>query len=113
MAKLVKENPDSDAGVVVSDTVVRVTVKEDNGIMVDERGTTISGPISLVNGTNQIRVGALWSFNHPMQLTLPSTIATPSPTLMIDPPVLPIASLMKDTIVMVGLIGGMTAIAAA
>jgi len=108
--KVIKSNAESDAGVVVSDTVVRMNVNKDNGVMVDERGTTITGPISIASATNHIRVGGLWTFNTPINLSLPSTIATPTPVLMVDPPMKQYANLMKDAAVMIGLIGSLTAV---
>lgn len=108
--KVIKSSPGSDAGVVVSEKVVRMNSNEDNGVMVDERGVTISGPVSFVSGTNHIRVGGLWTFNNPTQLMVPSTIATPSPVLMVDPPVKQLANIMKDTAVMIGLLGGLFAL---
>lgn len=108
--KVIKSSAESDAGVVVSDSVVRMNVNKDNGVMVDERGTTITGPISIASATNHIRVGGLWTFNNPMTLSLPSTIATPTPVLMIDPPVKQFKSLMKDAAVMISLMGSLTAV---
>lgn len=108
--KSIKSSSESGAGVIVSDTVVRINVNKDNGVMVDERGTTITGPISIVSATNHIRVGGLWTFNNPINLSLPSTIATPTPVLMVDPPMKQYVNLMKDTVVMIALIGGLAAV---
>lgn len=108
--KVIKSNSESDAGVVVSDSVVRVNVNKDNGMMVDERGTTITGPMSIASATNHIRVGGLWTFNSTIPMTLPSTLATPTPVLMVDPPVKQFQSLMQDAVVMIGLIGSLTAV---
>ena len=105
--KVIKALPTSQAGIVVSDTVVRMTVKEDKGVMVDERGVTITGPVSFVSGPNHIRVGGLWTFNNAMALSLPSTMATPTPVLMIDPPIKQFESLMKDASVMIALLGAL------
>jgi hypothetical protein len=108
--KVIKSEPGADAGVVVSNTVVRATVKEDKGIMVDERGTTISGPVSFVSSTSDIRFGGLWTMNNPIQMSLPSTYATPTPTLMIDPPVKQLKTIMADAAVMIALLGGLSAL---
>lgn len=108
--KTIKSLPKSDAGIVVSDNAVRATVKEDNGITVSEQGTTIAGPVSFVSGTNHIRIGGLWSMNNPFQMMLPSTYATPTPTLMIDPPIKQLETIMKDTAVMLALFGALSAI---
>ena len=108
--KVIKSNPTSDAGVVVSDGTVRMTVKEDNGVMVNEKGTTITGPVSFASGTNHIRFGGLWTMNTPFQMMLPSTFATPAATLMVDPPVKQLTAIMKDAAVMIALFGGLSAI---
>jgi hypothetical protein len=106
--KVIKTSPSSKSGVVVADNSVRINATEDNGINVDERGITFAGPISFVNGINQIRLGALFTFNNAIALTIPSTISTPTPVLMIDPPIKQIASLMKDTAIMMSLIGALS-----
>ena len=108
--KVIKSNPKSDAGIVVSEKVIRMNSNEDNGVMVDERGVTITGPVSIVSASNHIRIGGLWTMNNPIQLMLPSTLATPSPVLMVDPPVKQLANIMKDTAVMIGLLGGLFAL---
>jgi len=107
--KTIKVHPSSKAGVVISENTVRITVNEDNGIMVDERGTTITGPISLATSPNQIRVGGLFTFQNTIAGMLPSTMATPTPMYMIDPPVKQVAKLVKQVAVMGALIGGVTA----
>jgi len=105
--RVIKTSPTSQAGIVVSDTVVRMNVGEDNGVVVAENGTTISGPVSFVSGPNHIRVGGLWTFNNAMALSIPSTMATPSAVLMIDPPLRQFAGIMATATVMIGLIGAL------
>lgn len=109
--KFLKTHPKSNSGVVVGDNTVRMNSGEDVGINLDERGITFAGPISFVNGINQIRVGGLFTFNQTVLLTLPSTIATPTPVLMIDPPVKQVASLMKQAAIMMSLMGAIAATA--
>jgi hypothetical protein len=101
----------SDSGIVVSDNRVRINAGEDNGINVDKKGITFCGPISFVNGINQIRSGGIFTFNNMVTLTLPSTIATPSPVLIIDLPVKQIKSLMEETAIMMAMIAGVGAAA--
>jgi len=107
--KVIKANPESNAGVVVGEGTVRATVNENNGIMVDERGTTITGPISLATSPNQIRVGGLFTFQNSIMGMLPSTLATPSPMYLVDPPVKQVANLVKQVGVMGAIIGGVAA----
>ena len=108
--KTIKSNASSGAGVVVSENTVRATVNEDNGVTVAENGTTISGPISIVSNTNHIRVGGIWTFNAPYNMTLPSTYATPNSVLLIDSPVKQFETIMKDAVVMIGLLSGLSSI---
>ena len=108
--KTIKSDADSVAGVSISKTSVRSHGNKDNYVMTDERGTTISGPVSFVSGTSQMRFGGLWTLSNQMMLSLPSTMATPTPTLMINPPVKQFANVMKDAAVMIGLLGAFSAI---
>jgi hypothetical protein len=108
--RVYKSSTNAEAGLVISDNLARLMGNRDNYVMSDNRGTTISGPVSLVAGLDQMRVGGLWTFSNSMQLSLPSTMATPTPVLRIDPPVRQIKELMESVVVMVGLIGGLSAI---
>jgi len=110
--KTIKIHPSAEAGVVVAENSVRVTVNEDNGIAVDERGTTVTGPMSLASSPNQIRVGGLFTFQTSVMGMLPSTMATPSAMYMIDPPVKQVIGLVKQVGLMGAIIGGMIAVGA-
>jgi hypothetical protein len=110
--KILKTNPKSKSGVVVADNSVRLNAGEDSCVNVDERGITFAGPISFVNGIDQIRVGAMFSFNSTIKLLIPSTISTPTAILKVDPPIRQIASLMKDAAIMMSLIGSLAGSAA-
>lgn len=105
-----KSDSDSTAGVVVSKNSVRMNGNKDNYVMADERGVTISGPMSFVSGTEQLRFGGLWTMNQQLLLSLPSTLATPVPTMMINPPVRQFKNLMEDAVVMIGLVSSFAAL---
>lgn len=104
MAKSIKTKTDSTAGVVVSDSSVRITSNEDNGFIADERGITLQGPVSIVSSPEQIRMGGLWTFNSPITLSLPSTLATPNPVFNINPPTGQLKDLMKGASTMISLL---------
>jgi hypothetical protein len=108
--KTFKSDSDAVAGVSVSKTSVRMNGNRDNYVLTDEKGTTISGPTSFVSGSDQIRIGGLWTMNNQLLLSLPSTMATPTPVLMINPPVKQLASVMADATVMIGLLSGFSGI---
>lgn len=108
--KSIKSNADSTAGVVVANNVVRVTSNEDNGIIVDERGVTIQGPVSIVSNPKQVRVGGLWVFNDPIMMSIPSTLATPNPVLQISSPTGQLKDLMKGASVMIQLLSSFSSL---
>jgi hypothetical protein len=104
------KQPDSPAGVVVAGNTVRMHGNKDNYVMADERGVTVNGPMSFVSGSDQIRIGGLWTMSNQLMLSLPSTMATPTPVLMINPPVKQFATIMKDAAVMIALLGALSAV---
>jgi hypothetical protein len=108
--RTIKSGADAAAGVVVSSNASRMHGNKDNYIMTDERGTTINGPVSFVSGSDQIRVGGLWTMNHQLLLSLPSTMATPNPVFSINPPVKQLTSIMKEATVMIALLGAFGAL---
>ena len=110
MAKTWKYSGDSPAGMVVGNSNARINGTADNYVNCDDRGTTISGPVSFVTMPNQIRFGGLWTMSNIMQLSLPSTMATPSPVMRVDPPIKPFLSLMKTTTTMMILCGMLSSI---
>lgn len=107
--KVLKSSPKAKSGIVVSDNSVRMNATEENGVMVDERGTSISGPMSLATSPNQIRVGGLFTFQTSVMGMLPSTMATPSAMYMVDPPVKQVITLVKQVALMGAMIGGVMA----
>jgi len=107
--KTIKSNPDASAGVIASNETVRITSSEDNGIVVDSRGVTIQGPVSIVSSPKQVRFGGLWTMNDPIKLSLPSTLATPNPVLNISPPTGQLQEIMKAVTVMTSLLSSFAA----
>ena len=107
MTKTIKNRPWSTAGVILNDRLIRMTVDEDNGIMVGPGGSTFQGPISIVASPTHIRIGGLWTFNKSVELTLPSTLATPAPVLLQDNNGVTesFESIVKDVGFFTGLIG--------
>lgn len=103
--KTVKSGHDASAGVVVAKNAARMHGNKDNYVMTDERGTTINGPLSFVSGSDQMRFGGLWTMSNQLRLTLPSTMATPSPVMTINPPIRQFTGIMKEATVMISLLG--------
>jgi hypothetical protein len=102
--KTIKSEPDGEAGIVAAKNAVRINGNKDNYVLADERGVTVNGPVSFVSGSGQIRFGGLWVMQNEMMLSLPSTMATPTPVMTINPPVGQLAAIMKDAAVMMSLL---------
>jgi hypothetical protein len=107
--KTFKSSPDSPSGIVVSENATRINGNKDNFVLTDESGTTINGPISFPAGASQIRYAGMWTMNTEMILSLPSTMATPSPVMTINPPIKQFTSLMGQAAGMMALIGALNA----
>jgi len=103
--RTIKAEPDGEAGIVAAKNAVRMNGNKDNYVMVDDKGTTINGPVSFVSGSGQIRFGGLWVMNSELMMSLPSTLATPSPVMTINPPLAQLSSLMADSVIMIALLG--------
>jgi len=67
--------------------------------------------MSFVAGSGQMRFSSMWVMNNELALTLPSTLATPTPVMIINPPIKQVVSLAADVAVFLGLIGTNAAIA--
>lgn len=108
--KIIKAEPTSNAGVVIADSATRMHGNKDNYIQADEKGVTINGPMSIPSGSGQMRFSALWVMNNELALSLPSTIATPTPVMTINPPIAQLTSIMTDAMSMMALFGMLSAI---
>ncbi len=83
-----KVKEDSDTGIQISDHSVQATVgtpNDNNGLFVDQSGTYLRGPMSIMTTPEQVRIGGLWTFATGWQLSFPSTMAFPNPVLYINP----------------------------
>ena len=105
MTRVFKDDEYSDVGLVVDSKMIRLNGSKDNHILVDGRGTTISGPISFAAGGQQMRFAALWTMNSEIALSIPSTLATPTAVMVIDPPGKQLASLIEEATVIMKLTG--------
>jgi hypothetical protein len=85
--KSLKLGPESKAGVEVTDRNVTVAADKDNFVSVDESGIYIVGPQSWVTTPENIRVAGLWTQNTAYRQMIPSTIVTPIPNLVVNPPI--------------------------
>ena len=89
---ILKPYPDSPAGIEISGGHVRVQGGPNIGISTfDGIGTVVRGPFHIMARPDQIRIWGLWKFNPLLLSMIPSTIFTPMPVLILDPPIAPLA----------------------
>lgn len=90
--KVIKYTADSKAAIVTGETYSSI-IAGSNSISSDrEGGNFILGPTSFSSNIDNIRVGP-FKFNPILASCLPSTMITPVPTLVLEPPIKNIASM--------------------
>jgi len=76
-------------------SLVAATSGHPNAVNVSKKGVTISGPISLQASPSEIRVGGFWVQQNPFLQMMPSTMATPIPGLIFNPPIAGVANMVE------------------
>lgn len=87
--KTIKTNPESATGLRVGDNHIIASVANSGspkGLVIDESGTYVNGPMSLITMPENIRVGGFWTQNTAFLQMLPSSMAFPVPNLLVNPP---------------------------
>lgn len=92
---LYKNNINSDAFLDLSNSVT--TIGSGNmSIAVDsEGGSFVQGPLSISSSFTNIRMGGIYKFNPMNFIGLPSTMVTPIPMLLIEPPIKEVGALLS------------------
>lgn len=88
-SKTIKTKPDSATGIRVGDDHIVASVASGGaprGLVINESGTYINGPISMITMPEDIRVGGFWTQNTAFLQMLPSSMAFPVPHLLVNPP---------------------------
>jgi hypothetical protein len=95
--KILRASPKARASIMLKENSISLVGAGGKNLMVlDDRGTTIKGSMSLIAGGPSIRQGGLF-VNMPDFLSMiPTTIVTPVPIRVPLPPFEGLASLAKD-----------------
>lgn len=99
-----KLGPQSKAGVEVTDRNVAVMANKDNFLQVDESGLYLVGSQSWVTTPENIRVAGLWTQNTAYKQMIPSTVVTPIPNLVVNPPFKGIKQIVDGVAIMKALL---------
>lgn len=109
--KLIKAASGNAAAVSVSPREINLSApdsvgEEPVGIgVIGGVGTVLRGPVGFTNTPEDIRIGGMWTFNPALISGLPSTAATPIPTLIYSPPFGFVAELLQSAAVL-AMVGG-------
>lgn len=104
-SKMIKSEPAASAGIALGSECSRMHGTDSNYIQIDSMGTFISGKVSLMSQMQEIRTGGLWTFNSNWAMMIPSTLGTPSATLVVDPPIKNVQALAAQASTMMSLMG--------
>lgn len=102
--RVVSANPKSEAGLLLGDKEAALIGNKKHFIVVDDRGVTIKGPVSMVADASQIRKSGIFIGMPDMLRQIPSTIITPIPPHQPLMPVGGLAALAKDVAFFVSLL---------
>lgn len=94
-----RRHGDAKAFVKLSDAAVVMAGGPDHAIASDDVfGNIVKGPVSFTGRPGQIRVAGFWTFNDLLTSMIPSTVVTPMPTLIFNPPTstLKLAEIVED-----------------
>lgn len=86
-AKIWKMSLDSSAQFAVSDKAAYMVGAPNRFIKVNDNGTTIYGPVSIVAGTESIKTGGMFVSLPNLIKMIPSTMVTPIPDQIPFPPI--------------------------
>ena len=85
--RTIKNHPTSEAGIEILSNGVSISGSGSNKLeSTKDYGNLISGPTTFTAHPEAIRIGGAYRFNGLMTSTVPSTIVTPVPSLILDIP---------------------------
>lgn len=91
--KIWKVSQDNESGFMVTPDSTVMAGNSKNFIVANENGVTISGPLSIMTTSEQIRQGGLFVQMPDFIRMIPQTIVTPIPSQIPVPPVAMFASI--------------------
>jgi hypothetical protein len=104
--KIWKASKDSDSGFEVS--ISKATVRGGDKrkfVMVDDKGVYLSGPVSIITTSENIRHAGMWVKGNDFLQMIPSTIVSPQPMNWLIPPVHGVTAMADMVSYFKGLLG--------
>lgn len=84
---ILKETPESSSFIQAGSDYSQIASGPNSITTTRDAGNFINGPISFTSPPTAIRFGGVFKFNPLIATMIPSTIATPIPTLQLDLPI--------------------------
>jgi hypothetical protein len=104
ITKVWKVSGSTETGFMVTPDTVVMAANEKNFIVVDQNGVNISGPLSIMTTSDNIRQGGLFVQQNDFVKMIPGTIVTPIPQHIPMPPVALFASIAKSIPILMALL---------
>lgn len=84
--RVIKANETAAAGIEVTDNSVKLVGSDSSFVVVNDKGVYIGSKISLVANAEDIRMGGMFVQTPLHQQMIPSTLTTPVPNVVFNPP---------------------------
>lgn len=94
--KVIRASSQGEASVEIAEDSTALIGNKDNFIIIDKRGITLKGKISVVTSGEQTREGALFVKLPDMLQMIPSTLVSPLPHHIPMPPAHGLTNITKD-----------------
>jgi hypothetical protein len=85
--KVIKSSIGSLSHAEFNDSNIRIASGTMSMVVDKDGGNYFQGPVSFSSPFTSMRFGGIFKFNPMLFLGIPSTIVTPMPTFIIDPPI--------------------------
>lgn len=87
MKRVLKVTPTTDAGIEVTEQSARLSGNSENFVYADDSGVYCVGPVSFLSEPDNMRIAGMFRFPTAYEMTIPSTVVSPRPMLIPDPPI--------------------------
>ncbi len=93
--RVIKANENASAGIEVTDDSVKLVGSDNSFVVVNDKGVYIGSKISFVANAEDIRMGGMFVQTPLYQQMIPSTMATPVPNVVFNPPTAGLAEIAE------------------
>lgn len=103
--RIFRASNSAESGLIVTEHLTSMVGDKRHSIIVDNRGVTLKGPLSLMTTSENIRRAGFWIGGNDFLRMIPSTLVTPQPMNWPMPPIHGLVALSKDLAFFASLLG--------